>query len=224
MSPADDPLAPAREALARARARPPGDPAGARDHAEALALVDRARDAATTPSELRRALAHRAQVLDELGRGGEAGVAYAEALALDLSSAEELIEGMRELLDRFAALEAVEALVARAVVVHPGRRWQLEPLAAVARRRLELDRAAPVSGAELARIRDEVGRRLAPLPACDHADDRRPVTRAVVRSLGLDVPVVLEWLAALGACCCDCSTVGVRGPREASSGATPPGR
>ncbi len=209
-----DPLATVAAALARAEHAPPGDPSVRADLETALATVDEVRTRATTPFDVRRALAYRAELLDRLGRRAEAATAYAEALMLDLGNGEELLDGLRDLLDRFGALEAVLSLVPKAIAKHPGRRWQFTPLAEQAEKRLQLERTAALSPSDLERVRHEVARRLSSLPPCDHGDDRRPIARAVVAELGFDVPIVLKWLADLDACCCDCAVANVRGPRE----------
>lgn len=200
-----DPLASVSQALAQGTAP---------DLEAALSTCDDALATAGTSLDARRALACRAEVLLRLGRRDEASTAYADALARDLSNGEATIAALGELLDRFGALEAVVDLVHRAVGLHPGRRWQLEPLAAQARARLALERTAPLSGAHFDELRRAVAGRLASMPPCDHGDDTRPITREVVRGLGLDVAPVLDWLAELGACCCDCSVASIRGPRE----------
>ena len=214
-----DPLVSVRAALARAEGAPSTDPAtldpAIRAELEAaLATIDAVRASGTSVFDVRRALVHRSAVLSLLGRRADAAAAYAEALGLDLENGEELLEGLRELLDSFGALETVLTLVPKAIAAHPGRRWQFAPLADLARTRLALERTAPLSTTDLARLRDEVGKRLSTLPPCDHADDRRPVARAVARDLGFDEAVILVWLADLGACCCDCAVARVCGPRE----------
>ena len=209
-----DPLATVAAALARAEGAPGGDPSSRAGLEAALTTIDDVRARATTPFEVRRALAHRSEVLARLGRRGEAAASYAEALELDLGNGEELADGIRDLLDRFGALETVIALVSKAIAAHPGRRWQFTPLADQAARRLELERTAALSDSDLDRVRADVGKRLESFPPCDHGDDRRPITRAVVGELGFDVPVVMKWLADLDACCCDCAVANVKGPRE----------
>ena len=214
MGPEADPLASVREVLARAAATSSDAPASRVAVQDALVRLDALRASARTPFEVRRVLAHRSEALAMLGRADEAAVAYAEALELDLSNAEEILDGVGDLLDRFGALEAVVAIVPKAVAAHPGRRWQFEPLAARARERMCLERAAALAPADLERVRTEVARRLASRPPCDHGDDARPVARAVLEAMGCDAPRVLAWLADLGACCCDCAVASVRGPRE----------
>jgi len=209
MAARSDPLASVSHALAQGTAP---------DLEAALSTCDAALASAGTSLDARRALACRAEVLLRLGRRDEASAAYADALARDLSNGEAAIAALRELLDRFGALEAVVDLVQRAVGIHPGRRWQLEPLATQARARLALERTAPLSDAQFDELRGAVAVRLASMPPCDHGDDTRPIAREVVRAMGLDEAVVLAWLHDLGACCCDCAVASVRGPREERGG------
>ena len=121
--------------------------------------------------------------------------------------------GLADLLHELGGLEQVAILAPRAAARHPGRAWQWAPLGVEARRRLALEAVAPIDAAGLEALRREVARRLEGAP-CDHGDDRRPVTQAAAAALGMPVAAVLAWVGELGACCCDCAVVAVRGPRE----------
>jgi hypothetical protein len=129
-----------------------------------------------------------------------------------LGNAEAVTRGLADLLDGLCAYEALLALVPDAVAAHPGRAWQWEPMAAEARRRIALEAEAPLSPEALSALRAGVARRLEREP-CRHGEGRE-ATVAAAREAGLDPERLLPWLSALGACCCDCQVVAVRGPRE----------
>jgi hypothetical protein len=133
-----------------------------------------------------------------------------EAVAQNAEAAHRgLVELIADLGGAAEALETIPRLRAR----HPGRAWQWDALEADARRRLALDRDAPLTPPQLDRLREDVARSLAAAP-CRHGDDARPRTAAAAVAAGLDVPRVLAWLSDLGACCCDCAVASVRGPLE----------
>jgi hypothetical protein len=178
------------------------------------ALAQLAAVAPKEPRERRAVGAYRSEVLRRLGRRPEAATAYADALLVDVENAQAVEEGVRELLDVLGGLEEAERVALVARDRHPGRSWQWDALADEARARLRLEREAPVRLDEFGRLRTEVARRLVERP-CAHDDDRRPRTQEAARSLGLDPVRVLQWLSALGACCCDCQVAGVAGPRDA---------
>lgn len=203
--PAPDPLATVEARLACAERLPAGR--------ERAALLEAALCALPPPPAEARAEAYRAEVLAGLDRPREAAAAYARVVEAVAENAEAAHRGLVELIaDLGGAAEALEA-ISRVRARHPGRSWQWDALEADARRRLALDRDAPISPAQLDRLRADVARALAASP-CRHDDDARPLAAAAAAAAGLDVPRVLAWLSDLGACCCDCAVAGVRGPVE----------
>jgi hypothetical protein len=210
-SPAADPLAPVEALLARAESLPAG---AARDEALARALDALPAAAERPEADGARAEAYRAEILSRLARPREAAAAYARVVLAVAENAEAAHRGLVELIVELGgsaeALDAIPAVRAR----HPGRTWQWDALAADARKRLRAAAEAPLSPAELARLREDVAKALAAAP-CRHDDDSRPRTAAAAVAAGLDAPRVLAWLSDLGACGCDCSVVAVRGPLEA---------
>jgi hypothetical protein len=206
----EDPLAEVARLLAGAD-RSPDDVAARALLDEALAALDRAW-AASGGDESPRASAHRAEVLRRLGRLPEAAAACARALEARLDRPADLGPGLEDLCDRLGGHEETLRVFALASRRHPGRSWEWEAVANRARARLAAERDAPIPLAALPALRDEVSRRLAS-SSCTH-DEARPVTAAVARDLGHDPGAVLDWLARLGACCCDCRVARVRGPRE----------
>lgn len=205
-----DPLQPVEALLAEAERLPAG---AAQEAALTRAL------AAIPPPEAgpgaARTEAYRAEVLSRLSRPREAAAAYARVVGAVLENAEAAHRGLGELLSELGgAAEALE-LLPRVRARHPGRSWQWDTLEADAKKRLRLDREAPISPEALARLRADVAQRLVAFP-CGHDDDRRPLAAAAAGALGLDAPRVLAWLSELGACCCDCAVASVRGPLEPS--------
>ena len=203
--PAADPLTRVEGCLARAEGLPAGRERS-RALEEALAVLPAAPAGA-------RVEAYRAEVLSRLDRPREAAAAYARGVESVADTAEAAHRGLVELIaDRGGAAEALET-IARVRARHPGRSWQWGALEADAKRRLALDRDAPLAPAALDRLRSDVARALEASP-CRHDDDARPRTAAAAVAAGLDAERVLAWLSELGACCCDCAVASVRGPVE----------
>ena len=161
-----------------------------------------------------RADAYRAECLKRLGRREEAARAYGRVVESVLENAEAVHRGLQDLLDALCGYDEVLRLLPAVLARHPGRAWQWTAIREEAEKRRGLEAEAPLDAAALDRLRERVARRLSRAP-CGHDDDRRPVAAEEARALGLDPGRVLPWLSGLGACCCDCQVVTLRGPWEA---------
>ena len=214
---APDPLGAVEDLLAEADGQ---------DGPKRRATLDRALDALASAAfpaaplaalPTARADAYRAEILRRLGRREDAARAYGRVVESVIDNAEAVHRGLQDLLDSLCGYDEVLRLLPAVRERHPGRDWQWTPVGEEAEKRRRLEAESPLDPPALDRLRGEVARRLAKAP-CAHVDDRRPVAAEAARALGLPPEAVLAWLSGLGACCCDCQVVRIRGPWESRRG------
>ncbi len=220
MTDAEDPADPwtaIEDALKRAEGE--GDP-GKRDRALLAALATADLLGLGVAGRDPRAKAYRAEILRRLGRLSDAAKELRGVVEGRVEDGDAAMAGLKDLLDSLCGYEEILAIAPRLEASLPGRRWRWEPAVDEARKRMRLEHEAPLSPEALVELRAGVARRLAAAGGCRHDDDRRPLSAAVAREMGLDPDRVLRWLSDLGACCCDCQVARVAGPREPRGGGT----